>query len=146
MCVRSVSTPPPANRYALLGRLERAAAPATSRASPSSRWRSPSGELLIPGTSRPTASAPAERCPYPGSVSVGRTHRLFTVEENPRLCGWGAEIVSIVADEAFYDLDAPVRRLAMPDVPAMPFEIGLERALSISAADIAGAARSLMEE
>src|SRR5207237_10062572 len=37
--------------------------------------------------------------------SVARTHRLFTVEENPRLCGWGAEIVSIVADEAFYDLD-----------------------------------------
>src|SRR5246500_538322 len=37
--------------------------------------------------------------------SVGRTHRLFTVEENPRLCGWGAEIVSIVAEEAFYDLD-----------------------------------------
>ena len=34
----------------------------------------------------------------------------------------------------------------MPDVPAMPFEIGLERALSITAADIAGAARSLMEE
>ncbi len=28
--------------------------------------------------------------------SVARTHRLFTVEENPRLCGWGAEIVSIV--------------------------------------------------
>jgi pyruvate/2-oxoglutarate/acetoin dehydrogenase E1 component len=39
--------------------------------------------------------------------SVARTHRLFTVEENPRLCGWGAEIVSIVADEAFYDLDGP---------------------------------------
>ena len=44
--------------------------------------------------------------------SVGRTHRLFTVEENPRLCGWGAEIVSIVADEAFYDLT--VRRCGSP--------------------------------
>ena len=33
--------------------------------------------------------------------SVAKTSRLFTVEENPRLCGWGAEIVSIVADEAF---------------------------------------------
>src|ERR1700724_1281108 len=32
--------------------------------------------------------------------SVARTNRLFTVEENPRLCGWGAEIVSIVADGA----------------------------------------------
>src|SRR5262249_30404723 len=39
--------------------------------------------------------------------SVARTHRLFTVEENPRLCGWGAEIVSIVAGEAVLDLDGP---------------------------------------
>src|SRR5271157_3970049 len=49
--------------------------------------------------------------------SVSRTHRLFTVEENPRLCGWGAEIVSIVADEAFYDLDGPPVRITTPHVP-----------------------------
>src|SRR5438094_944082 len=49
--------------------------------------------------------------------SVGRTHRLFTVEENPRLCGWGAEIVSIVADEAFYDLDGPPVRITTPHIP-----------------------------
>ena len=49
--------------------------------------------------------------------SVARTSRLFTVEENPRLCGWGAEIVSIVADEAFYDLDAPIVRITAPHVP-----------------------------
>jgi len=49
--------------------------------------------------------------------SVGRTHRLFTVEENPRLCGWGAEIVSIVADEAFYDLDGPPVRIPTPHIP-----------------------------
>src|SRR5262249_56798154 len=36
--------------------------------------------------------------------SVARTHRLFTVEENPRLCASGAQIVSIVPDEALYDL------------------------------------------
>jgi pyruvate dehydrogenase E1 component beta subunit len=30
--------------------------------------------------------------------SVAKTHRVFTVEENPRLCGWGAEIISIVAE------------------------------------------------
>ena len=50
-------------------------------------------------------------------ASVGRTHRLFTVEENPRLCGWGAEIVSIVADEAFYDLDGPPVRITTPHIP-----------------------------
>jgi pyruvate dehydrogenase E1 component beta subunit len=49
--------------------------------------------------------------------SVGRTHRLFTVEENPRLCGWGGEIVSIVAEEAFYDLDGPPVRITTPHVP-----------------------------
>jgi pyruvate dehydrogenase E1 component beta subunit len=49
--------------------------------------------------------------------SVARTNRLFTVEENPRLCGWGAEIVSIVADEAFYDLDGPPVRITTPHVP-----------------------------
>jgi acetoin:2,6-dichlorophenolindophenol oxidoreductase subunit beta len=50
-------------------------------------------------------------------ASVGRTHRLFTVEENPRLCGWGAEIVSIVADEAFYELDGPAVRITTPHIP-----------------------------
>jgi acetoin:2,6-dichlorophenolindophenol oxidoreductase subunit beta len=49
--------------------------------------------------------------------SVARTHRLFTVEENPRLCGWGAEIVSIVADEAFYDLDGSAVRITTPHIP-----------------------------
>jgi pyruvate dehydrogenase E1 component beta subunit len=49
--------------------------------------------------------------------SVARTHRLFTLEENPRLCGWGAELVSIVADEAFYDLDGPPVRITTPHIP-----------------------------
>jgi acetoin:2,6-dichlorophenolindophenol oxidoreductase subunit beta len=49
--------------------------------------------------------------------SVARTNRLFTVEENPRLCGWGAEIVSIVADESFYDLDGPPVRITTPHLP-----------------------------
>ncbi|HSM20563.1 MAG TPA: pyruvate dehydrogenase complex E1 component subunit beta [Hyphomicrobiales bacterium] len=49
--------------------------------------------------------------------SLARTGRLFTVEENPRLCGWGAEIASIAADEAFYDLDGPVVRITTPHLP-----------------------------
>ena len=49
--------------------------------------------------------------------SVSRTHRVFTVEENPRLCGWGAELVSIIADEAFYDLDGPPVRITTPHIP-----------------------------
>ncbi|HTI67904.1 MAG TPA: alpha-ketoacid dehydrogenase subunit beta [Caulobacteraceae bacterium] len=49
--------------------------------------------------------------------SVARTGRVFTVEENPRVLGWGAEIVSIIADEAFYDLDGPPVRITSPHIP-----------------------------
>jgi pyruvate dehydrogenase E1 component beta subunit len=48
---------------------------------------------------------------------VKKTGRLYTVEENPRLCGWGAEIASIVAEECFYDLDGPIVRITTPHVP-----------------------------
>jgi acetoin:2,6-dichlorophenolindophenol oxidoreductase subunit beta len=50
-------------------------------------------------------------------ASVAKTGRLFTVEENPRLLGWGAEIASIVADEAFWDLDGPIVRITTPHIP-----------------------------
>jgi pyruvate dehydrogenase E1 component beta subunit len=49
--------------------------------------------------------------------SVAKTNRVFTVEENPRVLGWGAEIVSIIADEAFYDLDGPPVRITTPHIP-----------------------------
>ncbi len=48
---------------------------------------------------------------------VSATGRMFTVEENPRLCGWGAELSSIVTEEAFYDLDGPIVRITTPHIP-----------------------------
>jgi acetoin:2,6-dichlorophenolindophenol oxidoreductase subunit beta len=56
-------------------------------------------------------------------ASVARTHRAFTVEENPRLLGWGAEIVSIIADESFYELDAPPVRITTPHIPLPAVDI-----------------------
>ncbi|MGH7124781.1 MAG: alpha-ketoacid dehydrogenase subunit beta [Stellaceae bacterium] len=56
---------------------------------------------------------------------VIKTGRLFTVEENPRLCGWGAEIASLAAEECFDDLDGPIVRITTPHVPlpaAQPME------------------------
>jgi pyruvate dehydrogenase E1 component beta subunit len=50
-------------------------------------------------------------------ASVAKTSRLVTVEESPRLCGWGAEVASVVADEGFYDLDGPIVRIATPHIP-----------------------------
>jgi pyruvate/2-oxoglutarate/acetoin dehydrogenase E1 component len=58
-------------------------------------------------------------------ASVAKTSRLFTVEENPRLCGWGAEIVSLIADEGFYSLDAPIVRITTPHIP-LPSAASLE--------------------
>ena len=49
--------------------------------------------------------------------SVSKTSRLVTVEENPRLCGWGAELVSIVVEECFWSLDGPPTRVTTPHVP-----------------------------
>jgi acetoin:2,6-dichlorophenolindophenol oxidoreductase subunit beta len=49
--------------------------------------------------------------------STAKTGRLYTVEENPRLCGWGAEIASIAAEEAFWDLDGPIIRITTPHIP-----------------------------
>jgi pyruvate dehydrogenase E1 component beta subunit len=50
-------------------------------------------------------------------ADVAKTGRLVTVEENPRLCGWGAEVASIVAEELFWDLDGPVTRITTPHIP-----------------------------
>src|SRR5216683_478333 len=49
--------------------------------------------------------------------SVERTSRLVVVEENPYQGGWGGTVVSIVADEGFELLDAPIRRVAAACVP-----------------------------
>lgn len=65
--------------------------------------------------------------------SVARTNHLYTVEENPRLCGWGAEIASIVGHEAFWDLDGPIVRITTPHIP-LPSAASLED-LAIPSAD-----------
>ncbi len=57
--------------------------------------------------------------------SVAKTGRFFTVEENPRLCGWGAELVSIVDEEAFWSLDGPCIRITTPHIP-LPAAAALE--------------------
>lgn len=67
--------------------------------------------------------------------SVSKTARLVTVEENPRLCGWGAEVSSIVAEELFYDLDGPIVRVTTPHIP-LPSADTLEDAVMPSPARI----------
>jgi len=68
-------------------------------------------------------------------ASVSKTARLVTVEENPRLCGWGAELSSLVAEELFYDLDGPIVRVTTPHIP-LPSADALEDAVMPSPARI----------
>jgi 2-oxoisovalerate dehydrogenase E1 component len=67
--------------------------------------------------------------------SVRRTRRCLIVHEDLRTGGFGAEIAAVVADEAFLDLDAPVARVTMPDIPSPHHPKLLDWAVP-SAADI----------
>ncbi len=78
--------------------------------------------------------------------SACRTGRVLIVHEDNISFGVGAEVAALVAEEAFYDLDVPVRRLATPDVPSFPYAASLEAQLLIGTADIAAALRSLLAE
>ena len=61
--------------------------------------------------------------------SVMRTHRCLVVHEDNITAGFGAEITALIADEAFFELDAPPRRVAMPDVPSPHSPLLLEAVL-----------------
>jgi pyruvate dehydrogenase E1 component beta subunit len=75
--------------------------------------------------------------------SVGRTGHLVTVEENPRLCGWGAEVASIVADEAFFTLDGPVVRVTTPHLPLPAADVLEDAALPSADRIVEGVQRAL---
>jgi acetoin:2,6-dichlorophenolindophenol oxidoreductase subunit beta len=77
-------------------------------------------------------------------ASVAKTSRLFTVEENPRVLGWGAEIVSLVADEGFWSLDAPIVRITTPHIP-LPSAAALEDAAIPSVDRIVDTVRRTLE-
>lgn len=75
-------------------------------------------------------------------ASVQRTSRLVIVEENPYQGGWGGTVASIVADEGFEFLDAPVRRVAAACVP-LPFADALEEQVIPTVAGVLSAVRSV---
>ena len=69
-------------------------------------------------------------------ASVQRTHRCVIVHEDTMTAGFGAEIAAVVAREAFLQLDAPVARLAVPDIP-LPYNVSLLDAVLPAVATIA---------
>jgi pyruvate dehydrogenase E1 component beta subunit len=74
--------------------------------------------------------------------AVRRTHRLLVVQEGWPFAGVAAELIALVAREAFDDLDAPPERVTSLDVP-MPYAANLEQLVLPSAARVAEAARRL---
>jgi len=71
-------------------------------------------------------------CPWDRSAtlaSVRKTHRCLIVHEDNLTAGFGAEIAAVLAREAFFDLDAPIERMTMPDIPSPHSPVLLEAAL-----------------
>jgi acetoin:2,6-dichlorophenolindophenol oxidoreductase subunit beta len=77
--------------------------------------------------------------------SIKKTHRLLVVDEDYLSYGMTAEIAAIAAEEGLYDLDAPVRRLAVPDVP-IPYSRPLEQFVLPNADKIFNEAMKLVNE
>jgi 2-oxoisovalerate dehydrogenase E1 component beta subunit len=77
--------------------------------------------------------------------SVRKTRKLLIIHEDNKFGGIGAEISAMVAEEALFDLDAPIRRLAAPDVPAMGYAMPLEEAYMSSPAKMAEAMRDMVK-
>jgi 2-oxoisovalerate dehydrogenase E1 component len=76
-------------------------------------------------------------------ASIRKTHRCLIVHEDMLTAGFGAEIAAVVAREAFFELDAPVERLAVPDAP-LPYSVILLRAFLPDAEKIAAKMEELL--
>ncbi|MBV8363067.1 MAG: alpha-ketoacid dehydrogenase subunit beta [Candidatus Eremiobacteraeota bacterium] len=76
--------------------------------------------------------------------SVRKTHKLLIIHEDNKFGGIGAEISAMVAEEALFELDAPIRRLCGPDVPAMGYALPLEEEFMISTDRMADAMRDMV--
>ena len=76
--------------------------------------------------------------------SVRKTSKALVLHEDTRTGGFGAEIAATIAEEAFEDLDAPVKRIAAPDTP-VPFSPPLEKAFIPQVDDVTAGLRELAE-
>jgi 2-oxoisovalerate dehydrogenase E1 component beta subunit len=76
--------------------------------------------------------------------SVRKTSKVLVLHEDTRSGGFGGEIAATIAEEAFEDLDAPVRRIAAPDTP-VPFSPVLEKAFIPQIEDVEKGLRELAE-
>jgi len=76
--------------------------------------------------------------------SARKTSKVLVLHEDTKSGGFGAEIAATIAEEAFEDLDAPIRRVAAPDTP-VPFSPPLEKAFIPQVEDVLAGLRELLE-
>jgi len=62
------------------------------------------------------------------AASIKRTGRLLVAHEDNLSLGVGAEVAASMAEDCFYDLDAPIVRVTLADIPAVPFAASMEQA------------------
>jgi pyruvate/2-oxoglutarate/acetoin dehydrogenase E1 component len=77
-------------------------------------------------------------------VSVEKTSKALVLHEDTHTGGFGAEIAATIGEEAFENLDAPVRRIAAPDTP-VPFSPPLEKAFIPQVEDVVAGLKELAE-
>jgi len=76
--------------------------------------------------------------------SVSKTSKVLVLHEDTRTGGFGAEIAATIAEEAFEQLDAPVKRIAAPDTP-VPFSPPLEKAYIPQVEDVVSGLNELID-
>lgn len=74
-----------------------------------------------------------------------RTGKVLIIHEDNKTGGVGGEVSAIIAEEALFELDAPIKRLAGPDIPAMPYSPPLEKEYMLNPEKIAQAMKELAE-
>jgi 2-oxoisovalerate dehydrogenase E1 component beta subunit len=75
--------------------------------------------------------------------SIRKTSKTLIIHEDNLTGGYGAEVAATITEWGFMDLDAPVRRLAGPDVPAVPFSHPMQEWFMINPEKITAAIREL---
>lgn len=77
--------------------------------------------------------------------ATAKTGKVLIIHEDNQTGGFGGEISALIAEDALFELDAPIRRLCSPDVPAMPYSSPLEREFMLNREKISKAIRELAQ-
>lgn len=76
-------------------------------------------------------------------TTAAKTGKVLIVHEDNAFMGIGAEVAALIAEQALFDLDAPIRRLGGPEIPAMPYAGSLEKHYMLNPDKVAVAMRDL---